>query len=71
MSTNLIVGLPEDDVAYIAGVMTENRIRHVPIVDRDRIIGLLSVGDIVKTQIENIKVENRYLWQYIEGSYPG
>ncbi len=71
MSTNLIVGLPEDNLAYIAGVMTENRIRHVPIVERDRIIGLLSVGDIVKTQMEHIKVENRYLWQYIEGTYPG
>jgi CBS domain-containing protein len=71
MSTNLIVGLPEDDLAYIAGVMTENRIRHVPIVHREKIIGLLSVGDIVKTQMEHIKVENRYLWQYIEGTYPG
>lgn len=70
MTTNLIVGLVDDEVAYIAGIMTENRIRHVPIVERDHIIGLLSVGDIVKTQIENIRVENRYLWQYIEGTYP-
>lgn len=71
MTTNLIVGLADDEIAYIAGIMTENRIRHVPIVERDHIVGLLSVGDIVKTQMENIKVENRYLWQYIEGTYPG
>ena len=70
MTTNLIVGIVDDELAYIAGIMTENRIRHVPIVERDHIIGLLSVGDIVKTQMENIKVENRYLWQYIEGTYP-
>ncbi len=71
MSTDLIVGLPSDDLSYIAGVMTENKIRHVPIVESDRIVGLVSVGDIVKTQMEDIKIENRYLQQYINGSYPG
>ena len=71
MSTNLIVGLPEDDMTYIAGIMTQNRIRHVPIVAEKQIVGLISVGDVVKTQIENIKIENRYLKQYIDGGYPG
>ena len=71
MTSNLIVGVPEDEVPYIAGVMTENKIRHVPIIQQDRMIGLVSVGDIVKTQMENIKIENRYLQQYISGSYPG
>jgi CBS domain-containing protein len=71
MTTEVIIGLPDDQLSYIAGVMTENRIRHVPVVDRSGIVGLISVGDIVKTQMENIKIENRYLKQYIEGSYPG
>lgn len=71
MTTGLIVGCESDEVSYIAGVMTNNRIRHVPIVDGNRLIGLLSVGDIVKTQMTNYEVENRYLWQYINGSYPG
>jgi hypothetical protein len=31
----------------------------------------VSVGDIVKTQMSTIEIENRYLWQYINGSYPG
>jgi len=71
MTTNLIVGLVSDEVTYIAGVMTTNRIRHVPIVEKERIVGLVSVGDIVKTQIEKAQIENRYLKQYIEGNYPG
>ncbi len=71
MSTNLIVGLPTDDIEYIATIMTNNRIRHVPIVDGRRLIGLLSVGDIVKTQIDGFQAENRYLRQYIDGKYPG
>lgn len=70
MSTNLIVGLPTDDIDYIATIMTNNRIRHVPIVDGRRLIGLLSVGDIVKTQIDGYVAENRYLRQYIDGKYP-
>ena len=70
MSTELIVGLMEDEIAYIAGVMTNNRIRHVPIVEDSQLKGLVSVGDIVKTQMEHIKVENRYLKQYIAGDYP-
>jgi CBS domain-containing protein len=71
MTTDVIVGVPEDGLGYIAGLMTQNRIRHVPIVEGEQVVGLISVGDIVKTQMENIKIENRYLKQYIEGSYPG
>jgi len=68
MSTNLIVGLVEDEVDYIAGVMTENRIRHIPIVDGDKLIGLVSQGDVVKKQMKSIQVENRYLRMYIDGT---
>jgi len=63
--------VPDDEVSYIAGVMTNNRIRHVPIVENKQLAGLVSVGDVVKTQMENIQIENRYLKQYIDGSYPG
>jgi len=71
MTTNLIVGVADDDLDYIAGVMTNNRIRHIPIVDNRRLVGLLSVGDIVKSQLKNVKTENRYLWKYIYDEYPG
>lgn len=71
MSTELIVGLADDAFDYIGGVMTKNRIRHVPIVDNKLLIGLLSLGDIVKSQLQTIEIENRYLRQYIEDSYPG
>jgi CBS domain-containing protein len=71
MATELIVGVEDDEIGYIAAIMTNNRIRHVPIVDGTRLIGLLSIGDIVKTQMSHIEIENRYLWQYINGSYPG
>jgi CBS domain-containing protein len=71
MTTEVIVGVEEDEVSYMAGIMTKNRIRHIPILKGDRVVGLVSVGDIVKTQMSNIEIENRYLWQYINGNYPG
>lgn len=71
MTTDLIVGLAGDDFDYIGGMMTKNRIRHVPIVDNKRLTGLLSLGDIVKSHLSSIKIENRYLKMYIEDTYPG
>jgi CBS domain-containing protein len=71
MTTELIIGVPDDEIAYVAGLMTENRIRHIPILDGSQLKGMVSVGDIVKTQMLETKIENRYLKQYIEGSYPG
>ena len=67
MSTNLIVAIPEDDIDYIRGIMTQNRIRHLPIVTKEGIVGILSVGDIVKFQLEEIQVKNRYLEEYMYG----
>ncbi|HBF36980.1 MAG TPA: histidine kinase, partial [Firmicutes bacterium] len=67
MSTNIIIGIPEDDVDYIMGIMTQNRIRHLPIVTKEGITGIISIGDIVKYQLEEIQVKNRYLEEYMYG----
>jgi len=71
MTTELIVGVLDDNLDYISGVMTNNRIRHIPIMDNGKLAGLISVGDIVKASIISMEIENRYLKQYIDGSYPG
>jgi CBS domain-containing protein len=71
MTSELIVGLIDDDINYIAGLMTKNRVRHIPIVTKNKLIGVVSIGDVVKNQMEDMKIENRYLKQYINGGYPG
>jgi CBS domain-containing protein len=71
MTTDLIIGLPEDDVDYLMGIMTENKIRHIPILQDGRIIGIVSIGDLVKSQLHDAHYENRYLKDYIMGKYPG
>jgi CBS domain-containing protein len=50
MTKRVIVGVPEDDVMSVAHTMTERRFRHLPIVDGDRLVGIISVGDILKAQ---------------------
>jgi len=70
MVADLIVATPEDDLDYIQNIMTENRVRHIPILDGGKLIGLISIGDVVKAQMTLKNVENRYLKDYIEGKYP-
>lgn len=67
MTKDLIVGLPSDDLEYIAGIMDKNWIRHVPIVEEEKILGLVSQRDIIKTTARHTELENRYLNFYLEG----
>ena len=66
MSDAIIVGLPDDDISYIAGLMGKNWIRHVPIVEEGQLIGLVSQRDIIKTQAKKAEIENRYLKLYLD-----
>ncbi len=70
MTTNLIIGTPDDDLEYVMAIMTENRIRHLPVLENKRLAGIISIGDVVKKQIKEIHAENRYLRDFIEGKYP-
>jgi CBS domain-containing protein len=69
MSTELIIGLPEDDITYIATVMDKNWIRHIPVLEGDALVGLISLRDIIKTQTLNTDIENRYLNMYMDMSH--
>ncbi len=70
MTTNLIVGTEDDHVDYILAIMTENRIRHIPIMLGKELKGLVSIGDVVKALLKEKDVENRYLKDYIADKYP-
>lgn len=50
MTFNPITGVPQDDLFVVANTMTERRFRHLPIVDKGRLIGIVSIGDVVKAQ---------------------
>ena len=68
MSRKLVIGVPDDDISYIAQIITQNRIRHIPIIDDDKkLCGIVSIGDIVKAQLTMAEVQVRYLTEYITG----
>ncbi len=70
MTKDILVGLPEDDLNYAMNIMTTNRIRHMPIVAGRRLVGIISIGDVVKALLRETQASNRYLEDYISGKYP-
>ncbi|MGB9771998.1 MAG: CBS domain-containing protein [Candidatus Kapaibacteriota bacterium] len=67
MTRQVIVVEPEDDLEYIEKVMTQNRCRHVPVISNKVLVGLISIGDIVKSMLKETEIENKYLKDYISG----
>lgn len=52
MTRDVIVGVPEDDLRAVRHTMTERRIRHVPVVADGRLVGIVSIGDVVKAELD-------------------
>ncbi|MFO7664234.1 MAG: CBS domain-containing protein [Chloroflexota bacterium] len=50
MTRQVIVGMPQDDVIAVAHTMLERRFRHLPIMEDDQLVGIISIGDVLKTQ---------------------
>ena len=67
MSTGLITGQSGDTVSSVMGLLTQHRIRHLPIVDNDQLVGIISIGDVVKAQHDQLATENQFLKNYIQG----
>jgi len=67
MTTDLIIGVPDDDPNYVMGIMTKNHIRHLPIMDDGNLTGIISIGDLVNANLEEQVYENRTLRDYIHG----
>ncbi|MDA8433540.1 MAG: CBS domain-containing protein [Nitrospiraceae bacterium] len=71
MSTNLIIAEADDDLCYVTTIMIKNRIRHLPVLDKNKIVAMLSIRDVVKAQVTDLRAENHYLKDYISDKYPG
>ncbi|MFW6205847.1 MAG: CBS domain-containing protein [Gemmatimonadota bacterium] len=67
MTTDVIVAVPDDDLDYVMNVMTNNRIRHLPVVGDGSLVGIVSIGDVVNEVRRTAEAENRHLKDYIQG----
>lgn len=70
MSTGVYCVKPSEKVETCMALMTDRKVRHLPVVEDDDLKGIVSIGDLVKAVISKQKVEIHSLRDYITGSYP-
>jgi CBS domain-containing protein len=68
-SSPLVTGQPDDDVERAMGLMTTRRIRHLPVLAEGELVGLVSIGDLVKAQFDRLARENQLIKDYLQASY--
>lgn len=66
MTNKVLFGKPDDTVEQAMSIMSEKRIRHFPVVENDKVVGMLSIGDLVKETIAYQKDLIRQLESYIK-----
>ena len=70
MTSHVVAANPEISVEDAMRLMTEKHIRHLPIVEDDAVIGVVSIGDLVKSVISLQQETIKHLQKYIAGGYP-
>lgn len=66
MTAEVISCAPDEDLAHLAQTMTEQRIRHMPVMSGGELYAIISIGDVVKNRIEALQVERDHLVGYIQ-----
>jgi CBS domain-containing protein len=67
MSSPLVYVAPETTIEETMAIMTDRRIRHLPVVENDDVVGVVSIGDVVKYQSREQSFQIQYLTEYISG----
>jgi CBS domain-containing protein len=60
---------PDDRVDGLRRTMTDHRIRHLPVVHEGKLVGIVSIGDVVKSAISELATEREHLVEYLQGRY--
>ena len=65
MSHEVITSTPDTSITTLMGLMTAERIRHIPIVHEGRLVGLISIGDVVRARFEELERDRQELLEYV------
>ena len=65
MTRRVVTCTPGDTIAGLMAEMTRSRIRHLPVVEHGRLVGLVSIGDVVKNRIDELEKDRNELVDYI------
>jgi len=71
MTKDLLIVELEDDVSYAMSIMIQKKVRHMPVLDKGRVVSVLSIRDLVKAQVGTLQAELHYLKDYMSDKYPG
>lgn len=69
MTTNVLYVAPSDSIDECMALMSENHIRHLPVIEEEKLVAVISIGDVVKHIIKHQKFQIRELEKYIKGGY--
>lgn len=70
MTRDVFCVTPEETLENCMAIMTSKKIRHLPVMNKDTVVGVISIGDLVKAMIDKQQVEIKNLKHYIAGTYP-
>lgn len=67
MTREIVTSQPDDDLDHVMNLMTNHRVRHLPILSNGELVGIVSIGDVVNRLRSESEEANRHLMSYISG----
>jgi CBS domain-containing protein len=64
MTKAVVVCSPDDTITHVMKLMTQLRVRHLPVKDGDRLVGIVSIGDVLKHRLDELELEANVMRDY-------
>jgi CBS domain-containing protein len=70
MTKVVVVCSPEDSITYAMKLMTQRRVRHLPVKQGDQLVGIISIGDVLKHRLDELELEANVMRDYAVAARP-